>query len=303
MQTPYTFDPTAQHGSHCGNPRDRVTLGEFFQEMILVSSNEATCALIKFLHEHDAIDPLNKKFVELGLPMLQLVGTRKTDGGHWVDMQMSALDTAKLLLIFNGSPGTLWTVGPDRTPVTADAMHPESREYIMQLLHGQGINQVLSTPNWCGRTYPAPGIPQKIGEYLAPAIPAIPADPIDPTKPEKPARPEKVISWIDPVTGFATVAGRNYNQDVRPCQAAAEVTYAHKPGLTDTSSNDAGIVHSLPGKPGRNYIVVIHSNLGYRYIDVNRPADPPGAYPVQITDKFSKLGKAIDDLITCHNDR
>jgi hypothetical protein len=29
----------------------------------------------------------------------------------------------------------------------------------------------------------------------------------------------------------------------------------------DTTGSDAGIVHSLAGKPGRNYIVVVFSNL------------------------------------------
>jgi hypothetical protein len=202
--------------------------------------------------------------------MLQLVGYCTADGGHWTDMQMGALDTAKLLLIINGSPGTLW-IAPNGSPVTADELSAASRTFLLGTLHEQGINQTLSTTNWCGRGYPAPGIPQRISDR-----------------------------WIDPATGFVTAGARRYRQDVRPCQAAAEVTFAHKPGMVDTSANDAGIVKSLPGKKGRHYIVVVHSNLGDRYTDANRPADPVNAYRFPITEKYGKLGKAIDELITAH---
>jgi hypothetical protein len=202
--------------------------------------------------------------------MLQLIKTRTVDGGGWGNTQMNALDTAKLLLIVNGGPGTLWTA-PDGTPVTKALLSDESRQFFLQELGEQGLNQVLSTTNWCGRAYPAPGIPQ-----LTPA------------------------RWINPENGTMTVGGRVYGQDVRPCQDSAEVTFAHKTGLVDTSGNDAGIVHNLPGKPGRNFVVVVHSNLGDRYVDPNRPADPLGTYRVAYTEKYGTLGRAIDNIVTRH---
>jgi beta-lactamase class A len=268
----YHYDPTGAPNKACGGKTDK-TIRQLFDEMITISSNAATCSLIKLQHEHGAVDPLNKRFADLGLPMLQLRGTRTVDGGRWIDMQMGALDTAKLLLILNGSAGPLWTA-PDGTPVTRDELSASSREFFLSKLSDQGINQSMSTPNWCGRTYPAPGIPQVISER-----------------------------WINPVTGTVTVDGRNYNQDVRPCQATAEVTFQHKPGLTDTSGNDAGIVHSLPGKPGRHYIVVAHANIGDRYLDPNRPADPPNTFKVPVSEKYAKLGKLVDSLIVCHRNR
>jgi hypothetical protein len=85
---------------------------------------------------------------------------------------------------------------------------------------------------------------------------------------------------------------------VRPCNARAQLTYAHKTGLSDHGGVDAGIVHSLPGKPVRNYVMVVNSNLGARYTDANRPADPPGIYPVAYTEKLGLLGKSLDSITT-----
>jgi hypothetical protein len=266
----YAFDRTGAPNTACGLNVTKP-IRQFFDEMITVSRNESTCAMIKLLHQHNAMDPLNQQFKDLGLPMLQLVGTRTVDGGGWGNTQMNSLDTAKLLMIVNGGPGILWHA-PNGTPVTKSLLSNASRQFFLAELHDQGLNQVLSTTNWCGRGFPAPGIPQRT-----------------------PAR------WINPTTGTMTVDGRVYGQDVRPCQDLAEVTYAHKTGLVDTAGNDAGIVRNLPGKACRHFIVVIHSNLGDRYIDVNRPADPPGIYPVAYTEKYGKLGRAIDQLVTRHH--
>ncbi|MCB8813855.1 class A beta-lactamase-related serine hydrolase, partial [Escherichia coli] len=42
-------------------------IGDFFSQMITYSDNYATCALIKLLHDEDAVDPLNAEFQALGL--------------------------------------------------------------------------------------------------------------------------------------------------------------------------------------------------------------------------------------------
>jgi hypothetical protein len=267
----YRFDPAGASHGVCGDTATKP-VRQFFDEMITVSDNGSTCALIKLLHDHDAVGRLNRQFRDLGLPMLQLAGTRAVDGGgNWGHIQMNALDTAKLLMIVNGGPGALWT-RPDGTAVTQALLTTESRRFFLHVLAEQGLNQVLSTTNWCGRAYPAPGIPQ-----------------------------HTAYRWIDPVDGTMTVGRRVYGQDIRPCQARAEVTYLHKTGLTDTSANDAGIVRSLPGRRCRHYIVVVHANLGDRYVDANRPADPPGLHPVAYTEKFGTLGRAIDRLVSCDN--
>jgi hypothetical protein len=56
-------------------------------------------------------------------------------------------------------------------------------------------------------------------------------------------------------------------------------------GSVDTAGNDAGIVKNLPGKARRHFIVVVHSNLGDRYLAVDRPADQPGIYPLAYSEK------------------
>jgi hypothetical protein len=263
----YTYTPVGTPSSLCGGARAATPITVLFDEMITVSSNPSTCALMKLLHDRGAIDGLNQQFIDLGLPTLRMRGTNPNTGGTWANaVTMSAIDTAKLLLLFNGSPGTLWR-SPGGTAVKASVLSASSRSYVLGKLAEQGLNQVLSTTNYCGRAYPAQGIPQAT-----------------------PAR------WIDPVTGTMTVAGRFYGQDVRPCDAAATVTFAHKTGLADTSGNDAGIVKSPAGKPFRSYIVAVHSNLGYRYVDPNRPADPADVYPVQYTEKHARLGRAINAL-------
>ncbi len=266
----YAYDRTGAPNTACGLNVTKP-IRQFFDEMQTVSRNESTCALIKLLHQKNAMDPLNQHFKDLGLPMLQLVKTRTVDGGGWGNTQMNALDTAKLLLIVNGGPGTLWTA-PDGTRVTKDLLSASSREFYLKTLGEQGLNQVLSTTNWCGRAYPAQGIKQRTAER-----------------------------WINPADGTMKVDHRVYGQDVRPCQTTAEVEYLHKTGLVDTAGNDAGIVNNLPGKARRHFIVVVHSNLGDRYSDANRPADPPGIYPVAYTEKYATLGAAIDKLVTKHH--
>ncbi|WP_163571901.1 serine hydrolase [Fodinicola feengrottensis] len=267
----YAYDPTGEPGgSACGGKATKP-IRQFFDEMITVSKNESACALTKLLMQKDAVTPLDQQFVDMGLPMLQIKGERPADGGRWVDNIMSSLDTAKLLMILNSSPGPLWTA-PNGKPVTKDVLSDASRAYFHQEIADQGLNQVLSTTNWCGRAYPAPGIAQKIADR-----------------------------WVNPTDGTVTADGRVYGQDVRPCQTNAQVSFAHKTGLADTSGNDAGIVQSLPGKNGHNYIVVVNCNLGYRYVDPNRPADPTGIYPVQYSQKYGLLGKAIDGIVAGHH--
>ncbi|USX53471.1 serine hydrolase [Lentzea sp. HUAS12] len=249
----------------CGGPVVK-TVRVLFDEMITKSQNESTCALVKLLHDLNAWDEVNRTFADLGMPTLMLTGSVPGNGGNWGGANMSALDTAKLLLLLNGGADVLWTTDAGK-PVTAAELSPASRAFFLETLAGQGHNEMLSTPNWCGREHPVQGIPQQV-----------------------PAR------WIEP-DGTVTVGDAVYDRDVRPCNAAAEVVFAHKTGWTSTSGSDAGIVKSLPGKGDRAYVVVVFGNLGMDYVDVARPADPPGVFPVLYTQKYAQLGKAIDTIM------
>jgi hypothetical protein len=263
----YQYQPTAI-SSLCGGASSNTIRG-YIDASLTQSSNAASCALIKLLWDHAAIDGLNQEFQGLGLETLQLKGTNPVNGGHWAnDITMSSLDAAKLLTIVNGGAGTLWTA-PDGTAVTRDVLSAASRALFLSELNQQGWNWMLSTTNFCGAAYPAAGIPQLTAGR-----------------------------WIGP-DGTMNVAGNQFGQDVRPCNAAAEVTFAHKPGWVNNTGADVGIVRNRPGFAKRHYVISVISNLGDQYQDPGRPATPPGTTPVEYTQKFAQLGAAVDRYESC----
>jgi hypothetical protein len=258
----YSYAPTTI-SSLCGDATSD-TIRNYIDASITWSSNGASCALLKLLWDHDAVNGLNQTFQDLGLETMQLKETNPANGGHWSNpVTMTSLDTAKLLMLINGGSGRLWTA-PNGTAVTSAVLSPSSRQFFKSELGQQGYNDVLSTTSWCGADYPAPGIPQVT-----------------------PAR------WIA-ADGTTTVGGDAYGRDVRPCNQSAQVTFAHKTGLVGNSGSDAGIVRSLPGQQGRSYIIAMFSNLGDQYQDPNRPPTAPGAHPVAYSEKYAQLGLAID---------
>ena len=261
----YDYQPT-KPSDRCEGATTR-TIGEYFDRMITISDNGSACTLIKVMHDHGGVDWLDQQFQDLGLDMLQLKGTDPANGDWSPQVTMSSLDTARLLMLINAVSGRAWTA-PNGRPVTSDILSKSSREFFMKELGDQGWNNVLSTTNYCGYTYPAQGMPQRISQR-----------------------------WIGP-DGTVTVnddpTDGKYQYPVQPCQDAGQVTFAHKTGLTAFAAGDAGIVHSLPGKAKRNYIIVAFSNLGWRYQDTNRPN--PGVQPaVNRTEKFAKIGRAMDE--------
>jgi len=258
----YSYQPTTI-SSLCG-PASSNTVRAYIDASLTASSNAASCALVKLLWDHDAVTGLNQQFQDLGLETLHLANTNPVNGGRWGNpVTMSSLDTAKLLALINGGPGTLWTT-PAGVPVTKSALSDSSRQVFTSRLGQQGWNWMLSTTNYCGRDYPAAGIAQSTADR-----------------------------WLA-ADGTMTVAGNYFGQDVRPCNQDAQVTFEHKTGWVNNSGADAGIVRSLPGKAGRHYIIAVFSNLGDQYQDAGRPATPTGVTPVEFTQKFAQLGAAVD---------
>ncbi|MEV0391219.1 serine hydrolase [Nonomuraea sp. NPDC050643] len=258
----YAYEPTTV-SALCG-PASGGTVRDYLDASLTWSSNAATCAMVKLLHDRGAVDGLNRTFQDLGLETLQLKNTNPANGARWGNpVTMSSLDTAKLLMLVNGGAGTLWTA-PGGTRVGAAVLSRASREFFKGRLGEQAMNVTLSTTNWCGAGYPAQGLAQ-----LTPS------------------------RWVG-ADGTVTVSGQGiaYGRDVRPCDDAAEVTFAHKNGWVNNSGADAGIVRALPGKGGRTYIVALFSNLGYQYVDSNRP--PAGAENVWFTERLARLGQAVD---------
>jgi hypothetical protein len=262
------------------------TTRELLDRMITESDNDSAKALLKQLHDQGEVGHLNEGLRNLGLATLQVNGTDPDTGAKWGigQVTMTSLDTARLLLLVSGAPGVLWRT-PDGEPVRADVLSRQSRGLLLGLLADQGWNDVLTTSNWCGRSYPTVGIPSLVADR-----------------------------WVDPETGTVTVTDKAFGQDVRPCNERAEVSFAHKTGFTYNYLADAGIVRSFNGPRGArgsggvprgDYIIVMMSNLGYRYGDPGQAAtsepvcddDPANDDGVCYTEKFAALGRSVDAIL------
>ena len=283
----YSYDPGANPPSLCAEGARTATIAQFLDTMISESNNRDTCALIKRLHELGQVTAMNVGLQQMGLPSLQILGTDPATGGSWGvgKITVGAFDIAKLLLLVDGGRGTLFRAAGGRR-VTSNDLGESARTVLKAALADQGFNEVLSTTNWCGHTLPAAF--GRTSPYPAAGIPN--------------ATPQR---WLDG-TGAATVDGVPYFQDTRPCNAAAQVEFAHKTGLTRNYGSDVGVVHSLPGKARRNYVIAIITNLGDRYTDpiMNRaPSDPQQgdcwtADFICYSEAFSRFGAIVDRLMT-----
>jgi hypothetical protein len=186
---------------------------------------------------------------------------------------MSAFDTARLLWLIDGAPGTLWH-GADGREITSKMLTDVSRTTLKKMLLEQGWNEALSTANYPGAPNVRAGIPAKVTER-----------------------------WINSTNGHAMVEWVDFGVDIRESNAKAEVTFAHKTGLTFNYGSDAGIVRSLPGKPFRHYIIALFGNLGWRFADevfATRSKSPSmdKVSPVSYTQRIPALGKQIDEAVT-----
>jgi len=287
LEGDYTYPGNPSGTGLCGsvNPTTK-SYSDWMTEMITVSSNRATCAMLLQLHQLDEVDALNEHFDEIGLPSLEITGTSAETGGSWNPGQISmgSLDTAKLMWLTDGGPGTLWRT-PAGDPITQDLLSASSREFLKGLYANQGFNEVISTTNWCGNTLGA-NFPDSERVYPPQGIPT----PV----------PEEFI-----VNGEAEVDGIPYGRPVAPCNEAAEVLFSHKTGLTTNAGADAGYVHALEGKPRRDYAVAVITNLGNRFTDqvMNTSLTNPSVFGcwtdmvICYSEAFAKFGKSIDDAL------
>jgi beta-lactamase class A len=257
-----------------GEKADARKIRDWLDAMITVSDNHATSALLKMLHDKSAIEPLNREFRELNLPTLQINATDPKTGRGWNTAQISltAWDIARLFWLIDGGAGEFWKDASGK-PVTAKILSDSSRAFLKKTFSEQALNDCLTTANFPGAKNVRPGIPSRVAER-----------------------------WINPTNGHVVVAGQDYGVDIRAVNAQAEVSFAHKTGLTFNYGSDAGIVTSLPGKPFRHYLVAFVANLGYRYADAefatrtNFPAFD-AVCPVAYTQRIPALGRAIDDAL------
>ena len=294
LDDPVTY--TVASGQQCYAPGADTTetVREWMTLMITESSNVATCALIRTLHQEQALEELNRHFAEIGVPSLTLKGTNP-EGGSWSGGRgvfMGALDTTKLLWLVDGGPGVLWRA-PSGRKVTAAELSADSRRFFKYILSEQGFNEVLATTNWCGAT---------LGENFPDADRPYPVSGIPTATPELFILPD----------GTVEVEGVPYGQEVGPCNAQAEVVFSHKTGLVYNAGADAGFVHELPGERRRDYVIAVFTNLGNRFTDpvmntaFTDPAGPFGCWTerdVCYTEALARLGKSIDAVMQRHGRR
>ena len=169
---------------------------------------------------------------------------------------MTAWDTVRLLwrLLADEAPPAPWL--PAGTP---PLLSPSSRARLWGWLRGQAPHEVLSSTLLAGLPGWQPGIPARL-----------------------PAR------WIA-ADGSVVVAGRRLPPDVRPANAAADATFAHKTGSTASYASDAGLVQGdgdgAGAGGGRRYLIAITTTLGSRHAPSPDLA-APGCLP--------RIGAAVD---------
>lgn len=301
------LDQAITHTVHRDGEEQTTTkpLRSWMEEMLRLSDDRATFALLKQLHdlqqiqtlewdldlpcEHrrhrqDQINLLNQGLADLGLTTLRIDRTRACDGSFYNragagvgQIHMTAWDTARLLWLLDlTAPRPEW-IAPTGQRVDDRFLSEELKRYLVADLIGeQGFHEVLSTTTICGLPGVQPGIPALL--------------------------PHR---WIQP-DGSAILqdndAIQTYSRNIGACQRSAEVTFAHKTGLTQNYGADAGIVKGISARGyRRHYIIAFFSNLGYRYSDLAQPADPPYASglhrSIWYAQEIPKLAARIDRQI------
>jgi hypothetical protein len=242
------------------------TVRQWLTAMITVSDNQATRALLRWLHERNEVERMNHDLAALGLLALRVDGTEPATGGRWApgEIQMTAMDSARLLWLIAGGPGVLWRT-PEGRPVTQAALPQGARILLLRLLAEQTRHEVLSAGSLCG-TVPV-GIPALV--------------------------PEASVA----LGGAQELGAMAFGVDSRPCNRAAEVQFLHKTGLSWNFASDAGVVESLRGKPYRRYIIAILTSAGTRLVDRERANGPRSACSSQgicLTRSLAEIGAAVD---------
>jgi len=253
-----------QPWTHAGRSR---TVAQWTESMLVASSNEATDAMVALLHagglitRHDdgsETNGLHVLFRDAALPTLRLAQTR-SDGG-WRNaqgagvgqLQMTAWDTVRLLWLL--LPEGVVPAPPWRPPGARPLLSERSRERLWAMLYDQGLHEVLSSTALAGLPGWQPGLPARL-----------------------PAR------WLRP-DGSVEVDDVRFPADVRPANARATASFAHKTGTTDNYASDAGWVQG-DGPHGRRYLVAMITSVGRRY----------AAHPACATDwSLPRIGKAVD---------
>jgi hypothetical protein len=256
---------------HCGwtdaltyRGRSR-SVAAWCEDMIAVSSNGATRAMVALLHHCGALsatyNALHEDFALSGLPTLSLARTR-ADGG-WDNaagagvgqLQMTAWDSARLLWLLDADAPT---PAPWLAPGTPPLLSRSSMGQLRGWLEDQALHVVLSSTALAGEPGWVAGLPAQL-----------------------PPR------WIG--AGGGVHAGKyRFLPDVRVASRAATLRFAHKSGGTENYASDAGIVRGIAPHRHCHYIIAVLSSLGARHA-------PGGACAT--TWRLPALGRTLDAAI------
>jgi hypothetical protein len=263
-----------QHGCAWDEPLEYMgvvrSVAERSEEMISVSGNNATSALVALLHRHGMLRPagdtLHDALALNGLPTLRFSNTRP-DGG-WGNaagagvgqLQMTAWDSARLLWLLDAdAPAAPW-VAPGMPPLVSR----DSLRRLRQWLEAQALHEVLSSTALAGEPGWVAGLPAKL-----------------------PPR------WID-ADGAVNAGGFRFAPDVRPASSAATLRFAHKTGTTENYASDAGIVRGVGPSRHCHYVMALCSNLGTRYAPTANCAT---------TWRIPALARMVDAMLSTWLDR
>jgi len=267
LDTEYKFQPD-------NDKTETRKVRDWIDTMITFSENYATQALLKMLCDRGEMESLNREFRELNLPTLQINSIDPKNGRGWntAQINLTAYDIARMFWLIDGGPGVFWH-DVNGKPVTEKILSESSRAFLKKTLSDQAFNDCLTSANHPGAPNVLPGMPTRVSER-----------------------------WIK-ANGHVGVHDGDFGVDIRTNNAAAELNFAHKTGLTFNYGADAGIATSLPGKPFRHYIIAFVANLGNRYADEIFASEK--TFPafrktnsIVYTQRIPALGKAIDDAVT-----
>jgi len=237
--------------------RERLDVQSCCDQMITLSSNEATDALVRLLHQRGLIDrstnrnDLNAHFQAFGLDGLRLDNTtelggwRNPDGAGVGQLQMTSWDCVRLLWLMLDAAGSAGVRPPWLSASGASNLWPatdnvlgfvseDSANRFWRWMRDQARHELLSSGLLAGLPGWVAGIPA--------------------------ALPDR---WIN-ADHQAQIDHESWPGNARVHQSAATLRFAHKTGSTWSYAANAGLVESImPG--GRRYLIAMMSTLGMRH--------------------------------------
>jgi len=234
-------------------------VGAWLADMITWSDDDSTEALVRLLHELGFASTIDATFERLGLTTLQMKDTSASTGRGW--------HPGHIHMTAWDTARLLWLLDPDAPAPTWLA--PDGAPVDTGFLTSDSRRRLTALLG--DQAFHALDTPDHCRAPLG--TPGIPA-----------RVPER---WA-PSDGAPS-----------GCNATADVTFAHKTGLTLNFGSDAGIVRGIAGRARRHYVIAFFSNLGHRYADADQVAGngPCRDEGICYTRRIARLAGTVDAAI------